>query len=117
MPTLCTLGNPETSIQFTYSGSVNVGVVLHLPEKPRITAKFFWKILYQFEDRTVRLAFKSTEPEAKGLAEWVRVNSPRLNIDPLTREHAEYIAAIMDAEGYAMVAYRKQEPGQVYLRF
>ena len=117
MPTLWTLGKPETRTQFTYSGSVVSGAVLHVPGRPRIAEKFFWKIIYKFEERTVRLGFKSTEPEAKGLSEWIRINSARLNIDPLTREHAECLAAIMDAEGYATVAYRKQEPGQVYMRF
>ncbi len=117
MPTIFTLGKPETRALFTYSGRVNNGVVLHVPGKPRISSKFLWKILYRFEDSTVRVGYWSTEPEAKGMAEWVRVNSPSLNLDPLTHEHAEYIAAILDAEGYAEAIYREQEPNDVYLRF
>ena len=117
MPTISTLGKPEKRTMFTYSGRVNNGVVLHIPGRPRISSKFLWKIVYRFENSTVRVGYKSTEPEGKGLAEWVRVNSPRLNLDPLTHEHAEYIAAILDAEGYAEAVYREHEPDDVYLRF
>jgi hypothetical protein len=114
MPTISTLGPPGKRTQFTYSGEVQTGVILHFSGNPRVSAEFFAAILDEFRGQTIPGGFSMTNPTQGGLGEWVQNNSHRLNTVSLSQRHASFIAAILVNEGYITSSLRGNA---VYLHF
>lgn len=101
MPTIFTLGTPSRRAEFTYDGSVVLGVSVHYnSSQVFISAEFFQMILNQFRGSIVPGGFSMDNPIPGGLGEWILQNSSLLNPMPLTPRHASHIAGILWNEGY-----------------
>jgi hypothetical protein len=86
---------------FTYSGSIEEGVVLHhnSGDVP-VRAEFFNAILEKFRGRTVKGGFKMDDPPRDGFGCWVQEQSGALNRRQLTPRHGSFIAAVLRDAGY-----------------
>jgi hypothetical protein len=91
--TLTTLGHQRK--EFHYSGSIQIGVVLHQSSHPRIDHAFFAAALSHFAGQTVKGGFKQDDPPSGGFGEWVQNQSERLNSNKLTPRHGSFMAAIL----------------------
>jgi hypothetical protein len=101
MPTIQTLGLPSKRTEFTYSGSVNDGVMLHYDiGRVGISSEFFEAILNCFRGTSILGGFSMTNPTPGGFGVWVEYHSQQLNQVKLTPRHASFIAAILKHEGY-----------------
>jgi hypothetical protein len=114
MPKIWTLGNSGKRTQFTYTGSVRTGVILHFASKSYISPKLFKFILARFNGRSIAGGFSMTDPTPGGLGQWVKQNSKRLNGTSLTSRHASFIAAVLVHEGLITSTI---EGNAVYLHF
>ncbi len=109
-----TLGSKTRRTQFSYSGSVNAGVILQFTGRPYIKPDFFRAILKRFDGRTIAGGFSMTDPTSGGLGEWVQENANQLNGTSLSPRHASFIAAILVNEGFITSSL---EGNAVYLYF
>ena len=114
MKTIFTLGSGSKKSEFSYSGSVNDGVVLNYTGNPTITVNFFSAILNHFKGKTIPGGFSMTDPTPGGFGEWIQVNSTTKNRVSLTPRHASHIAAILVHEGYIKSSLKGNA---VYLHF
>jgi len=97
--TLTTLGSPGKRTEFSYSGSIHIGVVLHQSGHPKIDSQLFREALSYFAGQTVKGGFKEDDPIPGGFGEWLQNESPRLNSQrKLTPRHGSFVAAILCAE-------------------
>ncbi len=106
VPTISTLGSPGRRTEFTYSGDIQTGVILHFIGNPRVSSEFFVAILDKFRGQTIPGGFSMTNPTPGGLGEWVQNNSHRLNIVSLSPRHASFIAAILVNESHITSSLR-----------
>lgn len=114
MPSIFTLGGSSKRRQFTYTGDVDTGVILHFTRKPHISANFFQAILKEFRGMTIPGGFNMTSPTSAGLGEWIQNNSSKLNPVRLSPKHASFIAAVLVNEGYITSSLKGNA---VYLHF
>ncbi len=114
MPTIHTLGHPSKQIEFTYTGSVTVGVTLDFTGEPMMSAEFFRAILNCFKGSTVKVSFNMTGPLMGGFGTLVDSYSQVKNTTGVSQKHASFIAAILVHEGYISTT---QQGNAVYLHF
>ena len=93
-----TLGSPRKRTEFSYSGSIQNGVVLHQKANKNIDARLFTEALKHFAGKTVYGGFKEDDPPSGGFGEWLQRESSRLNSSKLTPRHGSFVAAILCAE-------------------
>jgi len=95
---------------FTYSGSLDEGLVLRSGRRERVVSAGFLRALHRrFAGRTVRAGLHGSVPRtATGLGAWVYAASRRLNGQPLSVRDASRLAAILVAEGWATVQQRNR---------
>ncbi len=114
MPTIHTLGHPSKQIEFSYNGSVTVGVTLDFTGEPMMSAEFFRAILKCFKGSTVKVSFNMTGPLMGGFGTLIDYYSQVKNTTRVSQQHASFIAAILVHEGYITST---QESNAVYLQF
>lgn len=110
-----TLSGPGKRTKFEYSGSVETGVSLHFRSGDKaISPAFFQAILDTFRGQVVAGGFSMTSPTPRGLGEWVRDHSRRINLLSLSPRYASFIAAVLVHEGYITASLKGNA---VYLQF
>ena len=97
--TLETLGSYGKRTKFSYTGSIQEGVVLCQPGNPPVDAPVFAKALEYFAGKSVYGGFSEDDPTRGGFGEWLQKESPHLNRQKLTPRHGSFAAAILCAEG------------------
>jgi hypothetical protein len=95
---LDTLGSPGKRTEFSYSGSIQTGIILHQSGKPHVDAKVFAEALRHFAGRRVYGGFREDDPPKGGFGEWLQAESPRLNSRRLTPRHGSFVAAVLCSE-------------------
>ena len=101
MPQTTTCGPPAKATQFSYSGNIQSGIVIHFKTtSARIDAAFLQCLIEEFRGRNVPGGFSMDNPTRGGLGIWVRDHSSVLNSAPLTPRHASFIAAILRDAGF-----------------
>lgn len=101
MPTILTLGHPSRRTEFTYSGSVKEGVILHFDKADKVvSAGFLKEILRCFRGASIPAGFSMTDPTPGGMGVWIEYYSQQMNPVRLYPRHSSHIAAILAHEGY-----------------
>ena len=96
-----TCGVPARATRFSYSGSLQSGIVIHLKTaSARINPAFLHTLIAEFRGRKIPGGFNMDNPTRGGLGIWVRDNSRILNGEPLSPRHASFIAAILRDAGH-----------------
>lgn len=101
MPTIRTCGGSHRATEFSYDGSVQVGVVINFKSgNVSLTVEFLQAIINEFRGRTILGGFTMDNPPVNSFGEWIENNSALLNGRRLTPRHASFIAAILRDERY-----------------